>query len=79
MDKTYIYKGPVSSVTLPGKREVTLSPGRPVTLPADNRYVGVLLAKGFLKEVPAAQAAPQPAPVKADPAPAPAKEASSGN
>ena len=56
MDNIYIYTGPISSVTLPGNRDVMLHPGRPVTLPAENPYVATLVARGHLAEA----ARPQP-------------------
>ena len=58
MDKLYTYKGPVSSVTLPDKREVRLHPGGQVTLPSTNLYVAVLVAKGHLREVTPQPTAP---------------------
>jgi len=54
MDKLYIYQGPVSSATLPGRGDIILSPGKAVTLPAESPYVATLLARGHLTLVPAA-------------------------
>jgi hypothetical protein len=70
MDKPFVYKGPISSVTLPKGREVILHPGRTVTLPDDNPYVATLAARGHLVAVP--EAAPKAAPEKAAAASSPA-------
>jgi len=52
MDKCYVYEGPISSVTLPGGRDVMLHPGQSVALPAENPYVATLAARGHLTETP---------------------------
>ncbi len=52
----YRYSGPPSGVTLnttEGPREVLLWPGQSVELPADNDYVGTLIALGHLSPAPA--------------------------
>ena len=54
MERTYIYTGPVSAVTLPADnahprgRHVQLHPGHAVTLPDGNAYVRGLIARGYL-------------------------------
>lgn len=63
----YIYTGPLTAMTLPGGREVILSPGCAVDLPEDNPAIATLVAMGRL--------APQPAPA---PAPAPAQKPKKG-
>jgi len=60
MDKLYVYTGPISSVTLPGNRDVMLHPGQPVTLPAENPYVATLVARGHLGEATQTQSGKKP-------------------
>lgn len=47
-DKQYLYRGPLSGVTLAGGRECMLYPNTRVMLPSDSPYVARLVAKGLL-------------------------------
>lgn len=75
MDKTYVYSGPLSAVSLPADtdhpegRQLMLHPGGQVQLPADNTYVQALVARGHLKLVPTASSgSPQQAGASTAPA-----------
>lgn len=67
-DKTYLYCGPLSAVSLPadaehpGGRNVQLPPGQHVTLPDDNDYVRTLVARKYLVPVVEPEAETPPAP-----------------
>lgn len=74
VERTYIYTGPVSAVTLPADnahprgRHVQFHPGHAVTLPDDNAYVRGLIARGYLTVD-----AKMTAPAAKTPVPEPAK------
>lgn len=55
----YLYKGPISGVTLEGGKEVMLLPGKEVELDAGHPYTKTLLALGHLTPVRQAPVAPK--------------------
>lgn len=50
MTTTYVYKGPVSGVTLDDGTSVTFNPYSKVTLPEEHDYVAALRAQGYLED-----------------------------
>jgi hypothetical protein len=48
----YLYRGPLTGITLPDGTEMILYPGREVSLPGDggnNPYLQTLITLGYLK------------------------------
>lgn len=50
-DKIYRYSGPLTGVTLPDGRDVTLAPGGQASLPPDNPFTRRLVALGRLADI----------------------------
>jgi hypothetical protein len=60
--KEYLYKGPLSGVSLKGVGDVMLHPGAVVNLPEDHDYTRRLIKRGWLTvfSAPAGHEPPQP-------------------